>query len=141
MNVTLTVPFAGMDLTVSGSPLNIAKVAMIVEQGLPTLADMNISPELAALCEASGGDTSMGMGDGSGQEFITGSHMLISAVRHAMMRTSPDAGFDIMGITSRPYGTGSRRIEANIMDSRGRQRAVTAFGGRAEMLAQPLVRS
>lgn len=139
MNVTLTVPFAGMNLTVSGSPLNIGKIAMIIEQGLPTLADMNISPELAALCEGSGGETVMGMGNGTGQEFIRGSHMLISAIRHAMMRTTPDAGFKILDVTSRPYGD-KRRVEATIVDGHGRTRAVTAFGGRAEMLAQPLIK-
>ena len=76
--LSLTVPYAGKDRVVSGSPTNIAKAATMIASGLPTIADMNISQELADM--DTGGATEMAMGNGRGREFIRGDHLLLMAL-------------------------------------------------------------
>lgn len=120
--VTLTVPYAGIDRRISGSPLNIARIAMLIESGLPTLEDMNLGG-IAHLCDDVDGNTSLGMGDGSGQEFVVGSHTLIMAIRHVMQRTRSND----LRMTSRPYGRDRRLVEARLPGGR----RVVAIGPRA----------
>lgn len=86
MELKLTVPYAGQERTISGTPAAIAKVAQIVETGLPRLEILQMSQEEADLCEE--GSTTMGLGRGDGKIFISGSHVLVLAIRHAMNRNS-----------------------------------------------------
>lgn len=82
--LTLTVPYAGADRTIIGPAMAVAAAAVIIANGLPTIEDMNLTPEM---CDESldKGRTSMGMGGGSGNEFIQGSHTLIMAIQRAML--------------------------------------------------------
>lgn len=112
--ITLTVPYEGRDRSISGTPVAIAKAALFVEMGLPTLEQQNCSLELANMCDDSSGETSMGMGNGAGDEFITGSHTLIGAIRAAMDRAQPERSVKVMSLGSKPWGTDQRRIVAHI---------------------------
>lgn len=110
--VTLTVPYEGVDRRISGSPLNIAKVALLVEMGLPSLDDMGLG-DFRKHCDDADGDSIMGMGDGSGSEFVTGSHTLLMALQRVMGRPVR-GGLNVTALSSKPYGTHSRRILARI---------------------------
>lgn len=83
-NLTLTVPYAGADRIITGPAMAIAAAAVIVANGLPTIEDMNLTPEM---CDESldKGRSSMGMGGGGGDQFIQGSHTLIMAIQCAML--------------------------------------------------------
>lgn len=114
LTVTLTVPYEGRDRTISGSPIAIARAALLIEMGLPTLAEQNTSIDLANLCDESPLPTSMGMGNGAGGDFISGSHTLICAIREVMFRQQPERSLIATSIDSKPWGTGQRRIVARI---------------------------
>ena len=129
--VTLTVPYAGVDRKISGSPLNIAKVALLIEQGLPTLADMNLDG-IAHLCNDVDGTAEMGMGNGPGREFVTGSHTLLMALQRVLLNTAPEANFRVSDIRSRRVSPTSKMTEMTIVDGNGRRRQVYAMGGRAD---------
>lgn len=82
--VTLTVPYAGRDRSITGSPLSIARALIFIEMGLPTLDEQNTTVEISDKCDDAPSPVTMGMGFGGGQEFITGSYTLITAIRHVM---------------------------------------------------------
>lgn len=88
MKITLTVPYAGTDRSISGTPSAIAAAAALVARGLPTLAEMNLTQDLADVDEGTAG-ASMGIGTGGGREFVEGSHTLLMALQRVITRPRP----------------------------------------------------
>lgn len=116
LTVTLTVPYAGRNRSISGSPIAIAKAALLIEMGLPTLEQQNTSQALADACDDSPSPTSMGIGNGAGSEYISGSHTLICAIREVMFRNQAERSLVVTSLDSKPWGTGERRIVARVVD-------------------------
>ncbi len=76
LQITLTVPYAGQDRTITGNPAAIALAAEIVGRGLPACDDKPADNDNPIM---------MGMGNGQGNDFITGSYELVTAIQTVML--------------------------------------------------------
>lgn len=84
--VPFPVMWEGRLYQLTGTPAAIGRAAGILLSGLPTLTELNIPTILVEMFKGPHNITSIGMGGGDGQDFLTGDSNLMMAFRRAMMR-------------------------------------------------------